>query len=150
MICRRPSLELSWLPLSERKGMATPEIRFEEFTWASGYYLPRGQRLDDYEHTGRGDVLVISTSHGARKATLAHEFRHMQQRYIPSLPRLGISRVLDFGTTHEDWMRAVRIFYRRPWELDALRFEAKHAPDQQNEASLRSIGSRGAFTDYED
>lgn len=137
MTARIPSLELAWLPMSERKGMPTPEVRFlDRIDSASGYYLRRGGRNDDYSHTGRRDVLVIGAHGTDRAATIAHEFRHMQQHYVLALPRIGDSPTIDFGTTTEEWERGLRIFYRRPWEFDALRFERRLAPDHSNDTGF--------------
>jgi len=141
---RFPSLELSWLPISERKGLPTPAILFHHDPQCSGCYLARGEPWDQLEHCGERDVLMISTAHGARPSTIAHEFRHMQQRYVTALPRIGFSPALDFGDTLEAWERAVKVFYRRPWELDALRFESRLAPDDTNEHAMRiTVHARG-------
>lgn len=131
MRVRRPSLELSWLPLSDRKSIPTPEVAYAEMHDCGGCYVPAGYRDDDFETTGRRDLIVLSTAFGEpRPTTIAHEFRHLMQRYLPSLPRLRFMPALDFGETHETWTRAIRVFYReRPFELDALRYQTRIAPD---------------------
>lgn len=137
---RTPSLEVNWLPNSDRKGLPTPMVAFADLDWCSGCFLPAGIRYESLESTGSRDVLVISTRHGARPATIAHEHRHFQQHYLPSLPRLFAAESLDFGVTFDSWCAAIRKFYRgRPFEMDALRYERRHVIDEQNEASFEAL-----------
>lgn len=130
---RRPSLELSWLPISDRKTLPTPRITFMDLDWCGGCYCARGLRFDDMELTGNVDTIVVSTHFGEVKpSVLAHEFRHMQQHYLPSLPRIFAAPTLDFSG--DKWEGAIRRFYRgRPYEADALRYERRLAPDHANE-----------------
>lgn len=134
---RTPSLELSWLPLSDRKTMPTPEVVFLDMPWCSACYKPRGFASDELEATVARDVLFISTHWGKdiRPSTFAHEYRHMQQYYIPALPKIMFDvHQLDFGDTYDTWARALRTFYRtRPWERDALRYERTFSSDEENE-----------------
>lgn len=137
---RTPSLEVSWLPLSDRKGLPTPLVAFGDFADASGYFLARGIRYDEFESTGARDVLLLSTVHGPRPATLAHEHRHFQQHYIPGLPRIFAAPALQFGDTVTTWRRAIRAFYlTRDFEMDALRYERRLAVDEVNTASFEAL-----------
>lgn len=133
MSVRHPSLDLNWLPRSERKGLSLPRVEFRDVVGAGGYYLMAGARFDEFEHAGERDVLVISITAVDPAATIAHEFRHMQQRYVTTLPRIECAPWMDFGDTFETWSRAFRVFYRRPWERDALQFELRHAPCESND-----------------
>jgi hypothetical protein len=139
---RFPSLEFSWLPLSDRKSMPTADVVYADVSSWSGAYVPAGYRLEEFEHTGSRNTIVLSTHYGeTRRATVAHEFRHLMQRYLPSLPRMRLVPALDFGDTHETWAKAIRRFYReRPWEFDALRYETRFdADDPVTEDTWRAL-----------
>lgn len=130
---RHPSLELSWLPMSDRKGMPTPQIAYADLDWCSGCYCKAGTRFEDMEAPGARDTIFVSTRFGdVRGAVLAHEYRHLQQHYITSLPKSFNARALDFGQTFESWSNAIKEFYKRPYELDALLYERRLSPDEGN------------------
>lgn len=140
MNVRYPSLELAWLPLSDRKTLSTPRIVMLEEPDVGGYYSARGVRYigGTYPTHGERDTIVVSTHWGDGRiaSTLAHEYRHMQQWYVPSLPKIRPAPWPDWS----DWERAIRRFYHgRPWELDALRYERRHAPDQDNEQAMQVV-----------
>jgi hypothetical protein len=143
LLAKHPSLELSWLPLSDRKTMPTPAVAFMDLDWCSACYLRRGDRHENLESTGATDMIVLSTHWGGdiRPSCIAHEYRHMQQHYLPDLPKAYADGMLqlDFGDTRESWLKSIRQFYRAmPWESDALRYELRLSPDQQNEESWQA------------
>lgn len=125
--------------------MPTPQVAFADLDWCAGCYAARGKRYDaaywGVESTGARDLIVISTRWELRPATLAHEFRHMQQHYLPSLPAIYDAPALDFGKTPDSWADAIRVFYRRPYEADALRYERRLSPDETNEQHWRAAVS---------
>ncbi len=139
--CRHPSLELNWLPLSDRKTLATPHVVMVDEPNAGGFYSPRGQSCRDSSvpTLGERDIIAVSTHWDDSRiaSTLAHEFRHLQQHYLPSLPRIRAAPWLDWNV---DWEKQLRLFYRgRPWEMDALRYERRHAKDDANERTVEIL-----------
>lgn len=141
---KRPSLNLNWLPLSERKTLPTPRMAFIDVTGCGGYCAYRTDYHCIEELTGwdrrDGDVIVVSTAYGDYErtaATLAHEYRHLQQNYFNDLPRLGTCQPFRQDMP---WEEAIRVFYRQPCEFDALLFEHRFAPEETNTKSLLILG----------
>ncbi len=132
--CRYPSLELSWLPMSDRKTLPTPHVVMVDLPEVGGFFSPRGIPQRDYVPTnGSRDIIAISTHWNDSRiaSTLAHEFRHMQQWYLPGLPKWPNS---DGWMDFSDWDAAIKKFYRtRRYEMDALRYEYRLARDDTNE-----------------
>jgi hypothetical protein len=97
LLAKHPSLELSWLPLSDRKTMPTPAVAFMDLDWCSACYLRRGDRHENLESTGATDTIILSTHWGGdiRPSCIAHEYRHMQQHYLPDLPKATAEGMLQ-------------------------------------------------------
>lgn len=138
-----------WLPLSDRKTLPTPRVVFVDLPAWGGYFACRTVErcIDDVTDIDRrdGDLIVLSTHWGdPRPGVLAHEHRHFQQHYLPCLPLMrGGQSGFDFGNTLESWNRTIRrYFVTQPWELDALRYERRLAPDSVNEAMVRATRGR--------
>lgn len=129
---RHPSLELSWLPNSALKGVSTPRVALIDSDLYGGVYYGRAERRS-HPQIG-GQLLDIDLSEGALIAlcitqtagTIAHEFRHHQQAERGLIPEHGPGWYMAPGETYRDAI--VRYFRTQWWEMDALKFEHKHAP----------------------
>lgn len=137
---------LSWLPMSDRKGLPMPRVVFRDIAWASGAFFCRmAERCFDKEldaDRNDGDVLVISTHWGQPSAsTIAHEHRHFQQYYCLGLPQCGVVQPFQMmGDGEEDWRAGIRRFYRaQPWEMDALRYAMRIHRDEKCECEWEAL-----------
>lgn len=135
-----------WLPLSDRKTMPTPRVVYLDLAWCGGYYAGRTTThcLDDFGSwldRKDGDIIVLSTHWGdPRPGVIAHEHRHLQQHYVKSLPQIGLCKGTNDDGTLGTWEREIRTFFRtQPWEMDALRYERRIAPDEVSESMVQAV-----------
>ena len=127
---RNPSLEFNWLPNSIRKGLQTPRLVLLDATWCGGAYW----RRTDYRCVPKSFGLDLDLKEGAviglcasrDPGTLAHEYRHHWQ--IESGYKFGES-VWQQASPEAYKTSIIRYFRSYWWEMDALRFQLKHAPD---------------------
>ena len=130
---------INWLPLSHRKGIPQARYVYRDVEWCSGAFFHRTEESCYDERVGLdlkdGDVILLSTHwDNIRPATIAHEFRHLSQHYSLCLPQIGQPVPTQSDGTYETWEKEIRRFFRRqPWEMDALRYELRHAPDETSE-----------------
>jgi hypothetical protein len=128
---RNPSLEFGWLPNNLRKGIVTPRLVLSgPNDLYGGRYMRRTvgrcvvPELDlDLKEGG-----VIEVCGNETPACLAHEYRHHWQ--IENGMTLGPSLWNMDGVTYEQSI--VNFFRSFWWEMDALRFEIKHAANDLN------------------
>lgn len=127
---RNPSLEFNWLPTSIRKGMSTPRLVLLDATWCGGAYWRRTDNRCVPESFGldldlrEGAVIALCASRDP--GTLAHEYRHHWQ--LESGHQFGES-VWQQASWASYKNSIIRYFKSYWWEMDALRFQLKHAPD---------------------
>lgn len=127
---RNPSLEFNWLPNSLRKGLQTPRLVLLDDTWCGAAYWRRTSARCLLESFGvdmdlkEGAVIALCASKDP--GSLAHEYRHHWQ--IESGYKFGQSvwQQASAETYKASILRYFRSFW---WEMDALRFQLKHAPD---------------------
>lgn len=128
MIVRLPSLELSFLPLSLRKGMEIPEIAIGETVEELGYtgmYDPS---------VGTAGRLYVGSDAENIEAVIAHEWRHHWQWRNQIFVQDWQKPVPAFGADY--WGDIVDYFSRRAHEHDALLFEIAMAPEPVSEEWL--------------
>lgn len=110
-----PALELTFLPLSLRKGIPTPEIAFvdsHEEIGCSGYYDAAGG------HCGR----LVAVNGEDCESTLAHEYRHHWQRHAGCFDSQTAAWVPD--DWQDDYWTKIRDYFSfQLHEYDALLFE---------------------------
>lgn len=112
MKVRFPSLEISYLPNSIRKGLITPTIEFVEDIPYGGVYWRKK------------DIIQISTiSNNNLESIIAHEYRHHWQMYNTTLDKF---KAQPFNLNIE-YKQAIIEFFKDPFELDALIFELNFA-----------------------
>lgn len=126
---RNPSLELNWLPNSIRKGMPTPRMAIVDGADYGGAYWRKTKDrcvLDGLDvDLKEGGFIALGTIRNA--GCIAHEYRHHWQ--IQSGYRFGAS--VWRQNPGESYERSiVRYFRSYWWEMDALKFQLKHAPDE--------------------
>ena len=127
---RNPSLEFNWLPNSIRKGLSTPRVVLSNRIDCGGFYC--NKTPERYIHPWLGmdvseaPVVAVTELAGSVAASLAHEYRHHWQwnnfghRMRPSV----------WDSQNQDYKASiVRYFRTYWWEMDALKFELKHAPN---------------------
>jgi len=130
---RYPSLELNWLPLSMRKGLDTPRVVAleNEHRWG-GFYMRRERSRCVVESLDmdlkEGPVIALCGSCGP--GTIAHEFRHHWQIQSGYKFRASVWQIKPNATLAEYRRCIVKYFRSFWWEMDALRFEIKHAPTE--------------------
>lgn len=129
---RLPSLELNWLPMSLRKGISTPRIVYGDPGFPCGgvlYFRTEYRRvLDGIDlDTKEGSVICIADPEQERPHTLTHEWRHHWQH--ESDWDLSAPWPYHHQETTEAYEREIRRYFRMPYELDALLFQHRHAPD---------------------
>jgi hypothetical protein len=127
---KNPSLEFDWLPNSVRKGISTPRLVLLGGDWCGGAYwrqtdsrcVPSQFGLD--MDLSEGAVIGLCASRNA--GTLAHEYRHHWQ--IESGYKIGAS--VWHQANADSYQRSIIRYFRSYWwEMDALKFQLKHAPD---------------------
>lgn len=110
MRVRIPSLELSFIPLSLRKGLPTPDIVMVDdpttHNGYGGYYDPVAQQI------------VVASGCDDVETVLAHEWRHHWQLHAG-----WTGRQPPFDISADYWREVVRVFSFSPREHDALLFE---------------------------
>lgn len=114
---------LTWIPLSERKGIDPPRVVLEPYT---------GQNYSGYYTTGTKTLVVVdreSDGQSTIATIIAHEYRHYVQDVTGLFDITNGSDVSMFDK-HE-YNTAIRLYFRKqPHELDALLFQAKVACDK--------------------
>ena len=121
-----PSLELNWLP--KPKQLSIPDICIvDDYDYSGCYYHPQWNEavLDDKCVSLENGLIVIRID--TSPSTIAHEFRH----------HLQYMRGFDFGVQEWDFNKpfkdAIIEYYSESFtEMDALLFECKHYPDDDN------------------
>lgn len=128
---RTPSLEFNWLPNSMRKGLPTPRIVIVNRSDCSGFYC--NQTMDRCIHpwvdmdVSEGPVIGVANDAHGTSGILAHEYRHHWQ-WLKYSALMG--RSVWSETEHHDYKASIIRYFRAFWwEMDALRFQLKHAPD---------------------
>jgi hypothetical protein len=127
---RNPSLEFNWLPNRVRKGMPTPRLLLLDTSWCGGAYWRKTEDRCVLESFGLDMDLkegaVIALCGSKDPGTVAHEYRHHWQ--IESGYTFGESvwQEASAETYKASILRYFRSFW---WEMDALKFQLKHAPD---------------------
>lgn len=129
------SLELRWLSRHD-KDILLPEIVFTaDMENAAGsrccgcYWRPEENEYligDKFVPFDRGVIAINTEDPELIRGTIAHEWRHHWQFYHDLLPPAAAS--WDFGGSNYD-AKIRRFFRSRPHEMDALRYQLKHAPD---------------------
>jgi hypothetical protein len=125
---KNPSLEFNWLPNSIRKGLSIPKLVLLDGDWCGACYwrqtdircVPLSYGLDVDLHEGA--VIALCGRHDA--GSLAHEYRHHWQ--IESGYRFGASVWQESAKSYKQSI--IEYFRSYWWEMDALKFELKHAP----------------------
>lgn len=149
---RFKSLELNWLSRYD-KDLPLPEIvyspdnvDFHGRRCGGCYYSPeRNEYLfgDVYVPFDNGVILVGAREPELMIGTLAHEWRHHWQLHR-GLAKDGSGYNQEDFASLDTYNAAIRKYFRtQPHEMDALRFQFKHAPDwcSQNmlDISLRAV-----------
>jgi len=151
-VVRYPSLELNWLPNSDRKGLSDPAIiHGEDGDTGGGYYS--ADKYNNFErfdnrmvHMRRGVIYVDHSwgDHGFIPAVIAHEFRHHYQHVTLPNRLLCLSPVHDWykteGRPYNE--RIIRHFLFQWLEWDAFRYEARIMSTEENVIFKRLLFER--------
>lgn len=125
-----PSLELNWLPNSIRKGLSIPRVVVTDMTWCGALYCRKTESRCVPESLGLdmdlSDGAVIALCASQDPGSVAHEYRHHWQ--IESGYKFGQS-VWHQASAENYKSSIIRYFRAYWWEMDALKFELKHAPN---------------------
>lgn len=117
--------ELSFIPLSNRKGEDIPQVAYVESDDFSGRYFHPSQECP----TG---LIQISTLCDYTESTILHEWRHHEQ-----VSGFGVLPDTYRPFTWDNYWDDIRDYFSfHWWEYDALRFELKHAPSEMAEGWL--------------
>lgn len=126
---RHPSLEFNWLPNSMRKGLSTPRLVIVDRSDCSGFYCKQMPKrcIDPWVGMDVSEAPVVAITENATgtAGVLAHEYRHHWQ--WSTYPAPVISSVWTEGGNYK--ASIIRYFSAFWWEMDALKFQLKHAPD---------------------
>ena len=143
-VLSRPSLDLNWLPQSLRKGIQLPTVVITKTlprtqNAAGAYYEPwHGEEWFDGRPISNPNGILGVREDSMESAedfatTLIHEWRHHWQRFNAPFyydaPRI---KPHSYG---DDYL--TQFFTTSRCEFDALLFEVKYAPDDEN---LRRLG----------
>jgi len=114
---------LTWIPLSERKGIDPPRVIIEPYT---------GQKYSGYYNTGSRDLVVVDRENEGQvtlASIMAHEYRHYTQHLTG---RFDLSTGSDLSMFDQfEYNTAIRKYFRsQPFEMDALLFQARVACDK--------------------
>lgn len=127
---RNPSLEFNWLPNSLRKGLSTPRLVIVDRNDCGGFCCQ--PTLERCVHpwvemdVAEGAVIGVSSNELDIAGTLAHEYRHYWQWF--SYSKSMAQSVWNHRST--DYKAAIISYFRSYWwEMDALKFQLKYAPD---------------------
>lgn len=116
--------DLNWLPLSLRKNIVLPKVVWEE--------------KNDQPYGGfyeKGILTIVEDKYEA--SVIAHEFKHYLQDITVGIPCVPFNMELFRGDTYN---KAIRLFFRtRPWEMEALLFQHKYAPEEYTEFWLHEL-----------
>lgn len=125
---KNPSLELNWLPNSFLKGLPTPNIALVSDSGYSGaYYQHQDYAWDDMDLRSK-PLIIIDICITDAASTIAHEMRHHWQ-YHNGIEFDNVAWNRDIN-----YYDALIEYYTKSYtEFDALRFERKFAPDEDNE-----------------
>lgn len=114
---------LTWIPLSERKGIDPPRVIIEPYT---------GQNYSGYYNTGSSTLVVVdreAEGQATIASIMAHEYRHYVQDVTGTFDLSAGSDVTMFDKYC--YNTAIRKYFReQPFEMDALLFQAKVACDK--------------------
>ena len=138
-ILRIPSLEFRWLPNSETKGLTTPRVILVESEFCGGFYM--GKTSERHVPVLDGEPLDIDLKEGAvvglcairNAGTLAHEFRHHQQRECGRLTESSVWNIAEGESYKQAIVRYFRTYW---WEMDALLFEHRFGANEVNQLWL--------------
>lgn len=128
---RNPSLEFNWLPNSIRKGLPTPRIVIVNRSDCGGFYCAQTKNRCIHPwvdmDVSEGPVIGVANNDNETAGIIAHEYRHHWQ-WLNHSGLMGRSvwsepESLDYKAS------IIRYFRSFWWEMDALRFQLKHAPD---------------------
>lgn len=125
-IIKHPSLELNWLP--KQKEVPIPDIVIvDNYDYSGCYYSPEYAEviLDDRCFSTENGLIVLKSD--TSPSTVAHEFRHHLQHI----------NGVDFGIVDWDFNKPykdaiIEYYTESPTEMDALLYECKHYPDDDN------------------
>ena len=121
---RNPSLELNWLPNSMLKNIPTPEIYMVDDANYGGCYYHISSKYK------RGRIIIVDIAETIA-STIAHEWRHCWQNHNNNLPEQGSS--WEQHSKGKTYKKAIISYFKdQPFEMDALLFELKHAPNEYN------------------
>ena len=131
------SIDLSFLS-RHAKDLPLPELVYHhDDEGRYGFYLPpftRRWQIGDRDYAGKNGVIVVTTPELVQ-ATLAHEWRHHWQFHNKSrafLHKLGTFGGFDINSEDESDM-GIRCYFRSsPMEFDALRYEVRRTPNEEN------------------
>lgn len=119
--------DITWLPISLRKGVEVPAVKFVELNNQYGGYYTPGTK-----------VLVIASDEEIDRtdSTIAHEYCHYLQ-YTKGLKKMGSN--IDLFNKY-CYNEAIRLYFRtQDFEMEALLFEYKHAPSEVNKFWLKAL-----------
>ena len=123
---KHPSLELNWLP--KAKDVPLPNMFVvDDYDYSGCYYNPEYAEVElDGKCVSIENGLIIIKSNTS-PSTIAHEFRHHLQWWYG----------MDLGAVawdfHKPYKDAIVEYYTKSLtELDALLYECKHYPDDDN------------------
>lgn len=117
----------SWLPLSIRKSIDTPQVVYEPHT---------GQRYGGYYITGSNKIVVVENPEANIGSVIAHEYMHYLQYVRGST--IGNSDISLFSK--HSYNLAIHKYFRTAWwEMEALLFESKITPTQLNHFWLHGL-----------
>lgn len=113
-------MSITWLPISHRKNISQPNIRFEE---------PNGQSYGGY-CDNLGIVIVYNNDLKHEASIIAHEYRHWIQNELGMFRTVPII-VPNMSMKYDTMIRWY--FNTSQREYDALRYQNKHAKSETSE-----------------
>ena len=123
---KHPSLELNWLP--KPKQLSIPDIFIvSNYDYSGCYYSPEycEVELDGKCVSVENGLIVIESD--TSPSTIAHEFRHHLQWCH------GVDSEIQEWNFNKPFKDAIIEYYTNSLtEMDALLFECKHYPDDDN------------------
>lgn len=120
------SSDISWLPLSCRKGLDTPKVIYEPTSDLYGGY---------YEHGTKELVIVADNEDFA--SMIAHEYCHYAQYFEGKLKPCSDGLWMFEKYSYN---KAIRLYFRTMWwEMEALLFQEKHAPSPSGQFWLHGL-----------
>lgn len=129
-----PMLCLSWLPkwMLDSVPVLPTILDYPNWHFPGSYVRPSEYPYLDHD-CSNGIIVIGKTNYPA--ATLAHEFRHHWQYFNTNMD--GSGSKMPMGDTWED--RIIHYYTTQPQELDALMFEHRVAPCEENEYTLSLV-----------